>query len=75
VQRMEGEMITLQNLFEFKLDRIDGDRKVIGRLDPTGLRPSFLGKFEQHGIELPLDLFGVAAGGMFASNDQNGGYQ
>jgi pilus assembly protein CpaF len=75
VQRMEGEMITLQNLFEFKLDRIDGDRKIIGRLDPTGLRPSFLGKFEQHGIELPLDLFGVAAGGMFASNGQNGGYQ
>jgi pilus assembly protein CpaF len=70
VQRMEGEMITLQNLFEFKLDRIDADRKIVGRLEPTGLRPSFLGKFEQHGIELPLDLFGTAMLG-----SQNGNHQ
>jgi pilus assembly protein CpaF len=60
VQRMEGEMITLQNLFEFKVERIDANRKVIGQLEPTGLRPSFLAKFERHGIELPLDLFGRA---------------
>jgi pilus assembly protein CpaF len=72
VQRMEGEMITLQNLFEFKLDRIDSERRVVGRLEPTGLRPSFLNKFEQHGIELPLDLFGAAAGAMFGSNGHNG---
>jgi pilus assembly protein CpaF len=58
VQRMEGEMITLQKLFEFKVDRIDADRKILGELRPTGLHPSFLGKFERHGIELPLDLFG-----------------
>jgi pilus assembly protein CpaF len=70
VQRMEGEMITLQNLFEFKIDRIDADRKIVGRLEPTGLRPSFLGKFEQHGIELPLDLFGTAMLG-----SQNGNHQ
>jgi pilus assembly protein CpaF len=70
VQRMEGEMITLQNLFEFKIDRVDADRKIVGRLDPTGLRPSFLGKFEQHGIELPLDLFGTAMLG-----SQNGNHQ
>jgi pilus assembly protein CpaF len=70
VQRMEGEMITLQNLFEFKIDRVDADRKIVGRLEPTGLRPSFLGKFEQHGIELPLDLFGTAMLG-----SQNGNHQ
>jgi pilus assembly protein CpaF len=70
VQRMEGEMITLQNLFEFKIDRVDADRKIVGRLEPTGLRPSFLGKFEQHGIELPLDLFGAAMLG-----SQNGNHQ
>jgi pilus assembly protein CpaF len=58
VQRMEGEMITLQKLFEFKVDRIDAERKIHGELRPTGLHPSFLGKFERHGIELPLDLFG-----------------
>jgi pilus assembly protein CpaF len=69
---MEGEMITLQNLFEFKVDRVEGDRKIVGRLDPTGLRPSFLGKFEQHGVELPLDLFGSA---MLGVNRQNGQHQ
>ena len=42
VQRMEGEVITLQPLFEFKLDRFTEDGKVIGDLAPTGLRPSFL---------------------------------
>jgi pilus assembly protein CpaF len=58
VQRMEGEMITLQKLFEFKVDRIDAERKIVGELRPTGLHPGFLGKFERHGIELPLELFG-----------------
>jgi pilus assembly protein CpaF len=32
VQRMEGEMITLQKLFEFKIDRFDADRRIVGRL-------------------------------------------
>jgi pilus assembly protein CpaF len=58
VQRMEGEMITLQKLFEFKVDRIDAERKIVGELRPTGLHPGFLGKFERHGIELSLELFG-----------------
>jgi pilus assembly protein CpaF len=61
VQRMEGEMITLQKLFEFKIDLIDADRKIVGRLRPTGLRPGFLPKFERHGIQLPFDLFGGPA--------------
>ena len=54
VQRMEGEVITLQKLFEFKIDHFDTERRIVGRLHPTGLRPGFLGKFERHGIELPL---------------------
>jgi pilus assembly protein CpaF len=61
VQRMEGETITLQNLFEFRLERIEADRTVVGQLEPTGLRPGFLGKFERHGIDVPLELFGGVA--------------
>jgi pilus assembly protein CpaF len=72
VQRMEGDMITLQNLFEFKVERVDEDRKVVGRLEPTGLRPLFLGKFERHGIELPLDLFGTPATVMYGSSGPSG---
>jgi pilus assembly protein CpaF len=65
VQRMEGEMITLQNLFEFKLDRVEADRRVVGRLEPTGLRPAFLPKFERHGLELPAATFGSPDNAVF----------
>jgi pilus assembly protein CpaF len=58
VQRMESEVIMLQDLFAFRLDAISADRKVIGELRPCGLRPSFEGKFTKHGIDLPADLFG-----------------
>jgi hypothetical protein len=33
------------------------DRIVIGSLQSTGLRPTFLHKFEKHGIHLPISLF------------------
>jgi pilus assembly protein CpaF len=58
VQRMEGDVIMLQDLFAFRLEGISPDRKVIGELRPCGLRPSFERKFAKHGIELPADLFG-----------------
>jgi pilus assembly protein CpaF len=58
VQRMEGEVIMLQDLFTFRLDAVAPDRKVIGELRSCGLRPSFERKFAKHGIELPADLFG-----------------
>jgi pilus assembly protein CpaF len=67
VQRMEGETITLQNLFEFQIERVEADRTVVGQLEPTGLRPSFLPKFERHGIELPGHLFGTAMAAMFGA--------
>ena len=49
VQRMESEVITLQELFEFKIERVLEDRTVIGELESTGLRPSFMHKFEKRG--------------------------
>jgi pilus assembly protein CpaF len=70
VQRMEGEVITLQKLFEFKIDHFDTERRIVGRLHPTGLRPGFLGKFERHGIELPLSLFGGTANAIYGANAQ-----
>jgi pilus assembly protein CpaF len=59
VQRMESDVITLQEIFIFKIEKILGDRTVIGHMDPTGLRPTFLYKFEKRGIGLPNDLFGT----------------
>ncbi len=60
VQRMESDVITLQDLFEFKLESIAADRTITGSLRPTGLRPMFLAKFEKHGFELPAHMFGQA---------------
>jgi pilus assembly protein CpaF len=57
VQRMESDVITLQELFEFKVSEVTSDRVVVGSLRSTGLRPTFLHKFEKHGIQLPVSLF------------------
>jgi pilus assembly protein CpaF len=57
VQRMESDVITLQELFEFKVEQVTSDRVVVGSLRSTGLRPTFLSKFEKHGVTLPVSLF------------------
>jgi pilus assembly protein CpaF len=59
VQRMESDIVTLQDLFAFEVDQVTSDRVVVGELRSTGLRPSFLHKFEKRGIELPQSLFQV----------------
>jgi len=68
VMRMESDVITLQDIFTFNQKEISNDGKVIGRLEPTGMRPSFLEKFERYGVQLHTNLFNVplpaaAAGG------------
>ncbi len=58
VQRMEADVITLQDLFVFHVDGVASNRHrtVVGGLNPTGLRPTFLERFERRGIELPTAL-------------------
>jgi pilus assembly protein CpaF len=58
VGRMESEVITLSELFRFKVDHVQPDRTVVGALQATGLRPTFIDKFEQRGVDLPTSLFG-----------------
>jgi pilus assembly protein CpaF len=57
VQRMESDVITMQELFKFELDEVTADGTIIGALRSTGLRPTFMAKFEKRGIPLPLGLF------------------
>jgi pilus assembly protein CpaF len=57
VQRMESDVITLQELFKFQIDEITADGTIVGALRSTGLRPTFLAKFEKRGVALPLGLF------------------
>jgi pilus assembly protein CpaF len=53
IQRMESDMVTLQELYQFELDGVASDRSVVGQLDSTGLRPTFLDKFERRGVKVP----------------------
>jgi pilus assembly protein CpaF len=57
VQRMESDVITLQDLFTFKVESVAEDRTITGQLRPTGLRPMLGHKFERHGIQLPTSFF------------------
>jgi pilus assembly protein CpaF len=57
VQRMESDMITMQELFTWRIEQVTDERVTIGSLVSTGLRPTFLHKFEKRGISLPPGLF------------------
>jgi pilus assembly protein CpaF len=58
VEGMEGEIITLQDLFLFDYGMgVDDDGNYKGRLKATGIRPTFSQDLEDQGIRLPSDLF------------------
>jgi pilus assembly protein CpaF len=58
VEGMEGDVITLQDLFLFDYGMgVDDDGRYKGRLKATGIRPSFSEDLENQGIRLPADLF------------------
>jgi pilus assembly protein CpaF len=58
VQGMEGDVITMTDLFVFEQTGIESGR-VVGRLRPTGLRPKFMDRIEASGIHLPASVFGI----------------
>ena len=54
---MEGNIITLQEIFVFEKTGIDKNGKVLGSFRATGIRPKFADQLEISGINLPDDLF------------------
>ena len=58
VQHMEGDVITIQDLFVFRSTRSSPTADRAGGLRSTGLRPTFLDKLERHGIPLPAPCAG-----------------
>jgi len=54
---MEGDIITLQEIFSFEQTGIDPKGTVWGRFRATGIRPRFVENFKAHGIPVPMDLF------------------
>jgi pilus assembly protein CpaF len=58
VQGMEGEMVTLSDIFEFEQTGLEGG-KIIGRIKPTGIRPKFNQRIEDAGIHVPASVYGL----------------
>jgi pilus assembly protein CpaF len=54
---MEGDVITMQELFRFRQTGISNDGIVQGRFEATGIRPRFIEQVAAHGISLSADLF------------------
>jgi pilus assembly protein CpaF len=54
---MEGNVITLQEIFSFKQKGIDAEGNIKGKFQFHGIRPKFIEKFKAAGIEVPNDLF------------------
>ena len=48
---MESEIVTMQDLFHFEQTGVDQDGRVLGSLEPTGVRPTFAEGFAQAGID------------------------
>ena len=57
VQGMEGQMVTLQDLFTFRQTGVGEDGRVQGRMEPTGLVPKFMPRFAAAGINMPSEIF------------------
>ena len=58
VSGMEGDVITMTDIFVFEQTGIENNQ-IVGRLRPTGLRPKFMDKIEASGINLPPSIFGI----------------
>jgi pilus assembly protein CpaF len=50
---MEGEMIAMQEIFQFERTGTDTSGKVLGRFRSSGIRPRFSERFKQYGMQLP----------------------
>jgi pilus assembly protein CpaF len=54
---IQGETITMQEVFKFKEEGFDKNRKILGSFVATGLIPTFIERFEKKGIKIPRTLF------------------
>ena len=54
---MEGDVITMQEIFRYRQTGIDEQGVVQGRFEATGIRPRFLDQILAHGIALSSDIF------------------
>lgn len=54
---MEGDVVTLQDIFVFREEGRDNMGRIAGRIVPTGIKPKFFEKLQKTGVVLPSDMF------------------
>lgn len=57
ITKMEGEIITMQDIFVYKQDGWTDDGKMTGRHVPTGNIPTFMDEIKRAGLDLDISLF------------------
>ena len=56
VNGMEGDTITMQEIFTFESQGAGPDGKIIGQFKPTGIRPQILDRMFTMGLQLPAEI-------------------
>jgi pilus assembly protein CpaF len=54
---MQGEIITLQEIYRYKEEGFDKNRKILGQFQASGFIPTFIEEFERRGVKVPRALF------------------
>lgn len=57
ITRMEGDIITMQSLFEFRHEGWSSDGKIVGKFVATGSMPSFMEDMKRSGLPFDLSIF------------------
>jgi pilus assembly protein CpaF len=62
IDGIEGEVITMSEIFRFEREGIDREGNVIGRHRPTGVVPKFHEQLRRRGLELEIEVFDPSRG-------------
>ena len=62
VSGMEGDVITMSEIYNFRRTGVDAQGNVLGKLEATGVVPAFQKRVAMRGIELPMSVFARPGG-------------
>ena len=54
---MEGDVVTMQEIFAFRQTGISSDGRVLGHFRATGIRPKFIDRLRTYGLIMPDEIF------------------
>ncbi len=57
INGMEGDIITMSELFRYERQGMDDEGGVVGKFRATGIVPTFFPSLKKRGIDLPIEVF------------------